>query len=333
MRNNFSGFRFHCAQIRNGLHYLLTCLRFRADIAIVSMGTHWFMLVPLRWLGIRVVPNLVNTLWRPNVPLTWAQRIVQSLDRLLFSRCAMAILTASCDISAQVTKLTRGKNRPIVEFMPLYRRELFRQVTNIPVQRDPFRIFFAGQIEVDKGVFDLLEIARRFDGMGRSDIVFDLCGDGSALPALRRELERSELEAKFRCHGHCDHSRMIELLGKAHVGIVPTRSDFCEGFNQVVVECLLAGRPVVTSAVCPAIRYVGDAVVEVPPNDVAAYGDALLRLRDDETFYQRKQQCCAQVQEQFYDSRNSWASALGDVLAACASRRAAVSRRIAANHP
>ena len=40
---------------------------------------------------------------------------------------------------------------------------------------------------------------------------------------------------------------MREMFRQAHVLIVPTTTDFIEGFNQVVVEGVLAGRPVITS--------------------------------------------------------------------------------------
>src|SRR6185437_9977736 len=48
-------------------------------------------------------------------------------------------------------------------------------------------------------------------------------------------------------------------------------TDFIEGFNKVVAEGILAGKPVITSSVCPALEYVADGIVEVPPNDTQAY--------------------------------------------------------------
>ena len=56
---------------------------------------------------------------------------------------------------------------------------------------------------------------------------------------------------------------MRAMYDDAHVVIVPTTSDFIEGFNKVVAEAVLAGKPVITSSVCPALEYVRDAVIEV----------------------------------------------------------------------
>jgi glycosyltransferase involved in cell wall biosynthesis len=107
---------------------------------------------------------------------------------------------------------------------------------------------------------------------------------------------------------------MREMFNRAHVVIVPTKTDFVEGFNQVVVEGVLSGRPVVTSAVCPALSYVKEAVVEVPPDDIQEYGNALLKLCDDRRFYGEKQRSCLTLQEQFYDSSRSWGAVLKSVL-------------------
>ncbi len=180
--------------------------------------------------------------------------------------------------------------------------------------RSPFRVLFVGRIESDKGVFDVLEIAKRFASQGRQDITFDLCGKGSMLESLRLAAKEAGIDSSFVCHGHCNKPQMREMFKQAHVVIVPTRKDFIEGFNQVVVEGVLCGRPVVTSAVCPALAYVRNAAVEVAPNDIKAYGDALLKLCDDRQFYEQKRRGCIGAQEQFYDPSRSWKAALKSIL-------------------
>src|SRR6185503_9776339 len=99
---------------------------------------------------------------------------------------------------------------------------------------------------------------------------------------------------------------MRRMFSEAHVVIVPTTTDFLEGFNQVVAEGVLSGRPVITSSVCPALDYVREAVIEVAPDDVKGYGDAILKLREDAAFYEAKAAACRQAQAQFYDPARSW---------------------------
>ena len=103
---------------------------------------------------------------------------------------------------------------------------------------------------------------------------------------------------------------MREMFEQSHVVIVPTRSNFVEGFNQVVSESVLAGRPVITSAVCPAIHYVGDAAYEVPVDDAQAYGNAILALLNQPELYRRKAAACAPASGQFYDLSRGWGDAL-----------------------
>jgi glycosyltransferase involved in cell wall biosynthesis len=107
---------------------------------------------------------------------------------------------------------------------------------------------------------------------------------------------------------------MRSMYANAHAVVVPTTGDFVEGFNQVVAEAVLAGRPVITSEVCPALAYVREAVVEVPVDDVKAYGDAILKLREDGAFYDSKRAGCLGAQEQFYDLERSWMMAVRRVL-------------------
>jgi glycosyltransferase involved in cell wall biosynthesis len=328
---------YHLGQVWSGFRLLASALAFRADVAVVFNGTaHWFALGLLPLFGIRVVPSLHCVLWPLGRPPTGVRRLVQQLDARFFARRADAILSASGDITRQVVEMTRGRCRPVVEFLPTYRPGSFDFPSPQPLSPEgrgesraplpsgergwgegtgrPFRVFFAGRIERNKGVFDLLAIAQRFAAAGRTDIIFDLCGSGSALDELRQAAAAAGLTDHFHCHGYCSRAFMREAFARAHAVIVPTTSDFIEGFNQVVAEGVLSGRPVITSRVCPALDYVRDAVVEVGVDDVQGYGDAILRLCDDPEFYQARCRGCAGAQAQFYDIERSWGAALKKVL-------------------
>lgn len=312
---NVSAIAYQINQLVYGLQLVASAVRFRADFVVVDSGTtEWYLLPLLPLLGIRLIPSLHCVLWRKYQPPKLSERVLLKLGRLAFSKSATAILSMSNDIEAQLVQLTAGKHRPIVSCHPVYRRSQFRNIAE-PDRRQPvFRVLFAGRIEDHKGVFDLLEVAKQFAAEGRRNIVFDVCGDGSFLDALKAATRQAGLESSFICHGHCDRTTMRTMFERSHVVIVPTRTEFTEGFNQVVAEGILAHRPVVTSSVCPALSYVQDAVVEVPPNDVQAYKEALTCLYEDRDFYQRKQEACWRLQEQFYDQTRSWGAALKTVL-------------------
>jgi glycosyltransferase involved in cell wall biosynthesis len=312
-----SGIVYHFGQLWYGLRLLISAVRFRANAAVVSDGTtHWFVLSLLSWFGVQVIPSLHCVLWRKYVPQSKAQKLILRLSRNFFARHCTAILTASEEISEQLQQLTGVQHLPIVQFLPTYRRTEFANVGEPDENRSPFRVLFVGRIEQYKGVFDLLEIAKRFAAEGRKDITFDLCGNGSALESLRLAAKQASVDASFVCHGHCNKEQMRQMFNRAHTVIVPTRTDYEEGFNQVVAEGILSTRPVVTSAVCPVLSYVRDAVVEVPPDDPKGYGDALLKLCDDREFYEEKRRGARALQEQFYDSSRGWGCALKTILVA-----------------
>ncbi len=310
-----TGLMYHFRQVWCGLVLLFNAIRFQADFAIVSSGTtHWFVLYLFSLMGIKIIPSIHCVLWAKYLPIRLADKLSLKLSRNLFASKCEAMLAVSHDITEQIAQLTDGEHQPVLEFFPSFRRKDFENIPE-PSQRIlPFRVLFAGRIEENKGVFDLLSIMKRFISEGMKDIVFDICGSGSALESLRLEVKQAAMEDNFICHGHCSKNHMREIFGRSHVVIVPTRKEFSEGFNRVVCESILSGRPVVTSSVCPALSYVQDAVVEVPPDDIKAYGDALLKLYSNKLFYEQKKQGCSLLQEQFYDTSKSWGTALKSIV-------------------
>ena len=325
---------YHLGQIIWGLRLVISAIWFRADVVIVADWAHWFVLGFLPWFGIAVVPTLHCVLWpKQEPPISGLNRFIRKLNARFFRRRVKMALSLSGDITAQVESMLRGGQLRIIPFLPTYRPTSFGEGFGPPASPPPFRVFFAGRIERNKGVFDLLEIARRYKDACEEDdsdwgepalrritepmqmdIEFDLCGDGSQLEPLRKAIEVAGLGETFRLHGHSPRPLMMDLYEKCHVVIVPTTSDFVEGFNKVVAEGVLAGRPVITSSVCPALEYVREAVVEVPPDQTSAYGDAILSLRNDPALYDVKRQASARVREQFYDVNRGWKAAVSQAV-------------------
>ena len=60
----------------------------------------------------------------------------------------------------------------------------------------------------------------------------------------------------------------METLSWAHAMIVPTTSEFKEGFAMVAAESVLAGRPVVLSDVVPAWESLDCAAIKCDTNSV-----------------------------------------------------------------
>ena len=108
------------------------------------------------------------------------------------------------------------------------------------------------------------------------------------------------------------------MLAAAHVVIVPTTTAFVEGFNKVVIEGFLAGRPVITSSVC-TLEFVEAGVVEVPAEDVSAYVQAILQLKNQPAHYRSKQQITDGAV--FYDPSRSWRAAAKSAIDTALNRK------------
>lgn len=307
---------YHLGQIWSGLRLTMTALRLRADVVLTMGGAAWFSLALLPMLGVKVVATLHGHLWRVAHPPRGADKFLWRLSGWFFRRRAAAVMYLSESVAQQVRSLVGPSPRmPMLHFVPTYHPEVFKGIADAPPPAPPpFRVFYAGRIEANKGVFDLLGIATRFAAEGRTDVEFDLCGSGGGLDDLQRRAAEAGVAARFRCHGHVEKAVMQRMYQQTHVVVVPTTTDSIEGLNKVVVESVLACRPVVTSRVCPALEYVREGVVEVPPDDARAYGDAILRLADDRMHYETKVRGCAASTGQFYDPANSWGATFRRVL-------------------
>ncbi|MEX0777510.1 MAG: glycosyltransferase family 4 protein [Phycisphaeraceae bacterium] len=316
---------YHLGQVWAGLRLTIRAIAFRADVVFVSDYAHWFALALLPLLGIAVVPCVHCVLWPAQKAPRRAQRLLNVLNRgFLRRRCCT--LVASGAIAQQLQSVTGRPRGTVAQFMPTYRRWSFSGMA--PPRfwlggRGPvFNVLYAGRIEPEKGIWDLLAVARQLASSDRGQVSFDLCGTGSALAPLRQAVSQAGLATRFRVHGHCDQATMRQMFQDADAVIVPTRTEFVEGFNQVVVEAVLAGRPVITSSVCPAVEYLPGAAVIVAANDVEAYARAIVLLRDDVRFYAQVREAQAACCPRFYDPSQSFAAALGRAIDLAVPRKA-----------
>jgi glycosyltransferase involved in cell wall biosynthesis len=315
-----SGVTWHAGHVHYTRGLLRSALEFKADVAVISgHGTHWFPLKKFARHGIRVVACLHNTLWPMFRPPDLLGRLLLRWARPFFAQDCLAVLSHPGACVDQLAALTGGQSRPVIPFLPLYRPAMFEGIATRVEPASPFRVLFVGRIEREKGVYDLLEIARQFERAGRQDVEFDLCGTGSVLEALRADVAQAGLGERFRVRGHLQGEALRERFARCHAVVVPTRTTFTEGFNAVVCEAVLSGRPVITSRVCPALGSVAEAALEVPPDDVAGYRVAIERLAGDASLYAAKREACARLAAQFLDSKNSWGAGLSGILKTAAS--------------
>lgn len=300
------GLRFHLAEVAYGLGLLATALKFRARFALLDSGcTHFFVIALFRLFGIRVIPILHNTLWPSGFPPTRpVPRLVLWFDTFFWKWIPSAAIAVSPECERQVIAIAGRVCYPIRQIRAQFRPEYF---TNIPPppphDRRPFRVMFIGRVERIKGVFDLLEMARRIEDSHPGLVRWEICGRGKDFEELVKRHQQLGLGDTVNLRGWTSLDDLIKVYGASHACIVPTRSSFTEGLAMTAAEAILSGRPLVTNPVVPALELLRSACVEAKTDDPESHMQAVLRLATDGDLYRRLCVACAGLHAQFYDSR------------------------------
>jgi glycogen synthase len=307
------GAGYHLTQLVYGAWLFLEAVRFRADFAVIhSSSTHFFVLSIFRLAGIKVIPVLHNTLWPAGYPQAGlVKKFIRRLDGAFFRSCAHATLGVSPECLRQVEALAgRVPSDRLIEMRGQFSRSYFDAIPAAPSQVKPFRMMFAGRIAENKGVFDLMDIARRVEDRAPGLVKWDVCGSGPDLEALRLRRDAMGLQGIVELHGHVLPFQMSEIIARNHASIVPTKSSFEEGMALSAIEPVLANRPVITSSVVPAWEVLGRACLKAEVDNVESYVAQVLKLANSSEDYRLAANACGQVKEPFLDGKLGFAAAL-----------------------
>jgi glycosyltransferase involved in cell wall biosynthesis len=310
-----SGGRYHLSRIFYGLYLCMRAWQFGAHLAIIDSGsTHYFALAAFRLVGIPVAINFHNTLW-PNgfEPKQFKPRAINFCDTAFFRWLAAGSTGVSPECGRQVRQLA-GPSFPFFEYRCQFRSdELWPHQQHS--ERNPFRVIFVGRAERNKGLLDIAAMAERLREQSGTSIVFEVSGDGNALPELRRIVEERQLGGSVIVHGRLPRSELFQLYSRAHAVIVPTRSDYCEGLPAVCAEAVLSGLPIITSRLSNVISVLGPALMEAKPDDIESYVGAIRRLAEDASMYTRLRNACPELAQQFIDRARSCPAATDLLIA------------------
>lgn len=308
------GLGFHLQHIAHMLGILIRFLSYRPDVVVLTGNQeYWWVLAPMRLTGTRFVASFHSVIWPPFLSLKRHYRLLLRLNQHLILRHLSAAVSTSRKISEQFRQLAGqySAHIPLFEHLPTWQPQEFDGIAPADqLGREPFATMFMGRIERDKGVYDLVQIARELHEARPGEFEFHLCGDGTSFSDLSRAVDNQQLGNVVHLHGYCPPERMKAVMGKCHAVIVPTRIDCPAGFEMTCAEAILGGRPLITSAVAPALDYLQPASIEVPPEDADAYREAIVRLKDDRNLYRTKQEATAALRDQFFAYENSWDRAM-----------------------
>jgi glycosyltransferase involved in cell wall biosynthesis len=137
-------------------------------------------------------------------------------------------------------------------------------------------------------------------------------GDGPERVTLRQQVQRAGLHERVIFAGRIDDEReRVDIVRASHVSLLPS---YGEALPMALIEASACARPVVATDVGGVREVVSDGVsgILMPPGEIAAISDALIKLLQDPNLgIQMGQAGRILVQERF-DMYN-WARQLGNV--------------------
>jgi glycosyltransferase involved in cell wall biosynthesis len=308
-----SGIGYHLAEIFYGLGLLKTAVQFRATVAVLDSGSsHYFILGLFRLAGIKIVTVLHNTLWPSGFPPTrLIPRVITRLDSLYFRWASAVTIGVSPECVRQLEQLTKGKHKLVHQIRAQFRPEYFQTIPSPPSHsKRPLRIMYIGRIIRIKGVFDILEIARKIESRAPGRVRWEICGSGQDLDELRRRQFQMSLAEVVTIRGWTPLNDLQDVYARSHISIVPTRSNYSEGLAMTAAEAILAGRPVITNPVVPALEVLRAACIEAQTNDIDSYVAAILKLTESPSQYRALCDACPPLRDQFYDRQQGLSAIL-----------------------
>jgi glycosyltransferase involved in cell wall biosynthesis len=161
-------------------------------------------------------------------------------------------------------------------------------VLNLTENEDKTCILFAGRIDRDKGVFDLLE-ATSARLKERNDLLLVYVGDGPHLHTLRKETSLRSLTNQVKFMGYMEHRLLPSIIGQSRFVVTPSRRALPEGRPKAATEAIVLGKPVVAPDMQPFTYLIthGRNGLLYKPESVVDLGVQINALLDDQTLYNR----------------------------------------------
>ncbi|MGV3489849.1 MAG: glycosyltransferase family 4 protein [Devosia sp.] len=298
-----SGLAFHLGEFRYAWMLARRAKAFGADVALVDSGvTHYFMLALFPLFGIPVVPILHNCLWPAGFrPRAHVQRIIQWLDAKFWRRVPKVVIAVSPEAERQVTELAGPVHRPVAQIRAQFNRQYFAEIPPIDADSQPFKVMFIGRVIEAKGVLDIARMARHIEDRQPGLVRWTVCGRGDDLERLRASITELGLDAVVETPGWVSLEALQQVYAQTHASIIPTRSGFAEGLAMTAAEAILAGRPIVSNPIVPALEVLRPAALAAQSNDWESHAEAVYDMATNRQLYRRLRDACAALGEQFYD--------------------------------
>lgn len=113
------------------------------------------------------------------------------------------------------------------------------------IESKVLRVFYAGALSKQKGVFELIESLAHLKKHGRS-AQLRIAGTGD-LQSLQGIAARHEVSDAIQFLGGLDHQLVLTEMNSADFVVVPSRHEYPEGLPMTIMESLMVHTPVIVS--------------------------------------------------------------------------------------
>ncbi|MDO6548918.1 glycosyltransferase [Pseudoalteromonas carrageenovora] len=172
-----------------------------------------------------------------------------------------------------------------------------------------FKMLFLGRIVEDKGVFDLIEVARQL----KDKVQLTIIGDGVDLDRAKQLVALHSLEETVKFTGLLPNNELSEHYSQTDVVVVPSNNHY-EGFPRVIMEGWAFNKPVIVSNTGGVKAFVKHNVngLIFTPGSKRELKSAVNKLLSDERFYFELQ---AEAEKMaVYSSQDYWVNFLNTLL-------------------
>src|SRR5271156_6621981 len=208
--------------------------------------------------------------------------LLKGLIEAMFRRAAAVVVLGRRDLEvvSQSLNLSRDRMTVLHNAVPDPLPDLDRR----PLSGKPCHLLFLGYLSVRKGVPDLLQ-ALASPTMRLQRWQATLAG-GGPIDEFRTLAKDLGILEKLSFTGWLDEAGVSELCANADVLVLPS---YAEGLAMSVLEGLSHGLVVITTPVGAHSEVIEPEVsgILVPPGDVAALTEALVRVIEDESLRSR----------------------------------------------
>jgi glycosyltransferase involved in cell wall biosynthesis len=201
-----------------------------------------------RLTGARLILYLFESM-----PEMWAQRLraptenwtVRLLSLQETMSCGFADIVICCHEMARDALVRRGiPEHKIIVILNVPDEQVFRQgICNHAPDDGLFRLIQHGTITENYGIQVVLQALKLLNP--KLPILFDIVGDGEYRPVLESRVDELDLQGRVTFHGFVSRERLLELLCRANVGVVPMLFEY-QSPNKMF-EFVALGKPVITS--------------------------------------------------------------------------------------